>query len=68
MPLLRNNWAFFGRRIYRLAQNRSYIYLPFLISLVVAVRRHDWLLALGALAGLPGCYWHWLRVRLEPAS
>jgi hypothetical protein len=62
-PLAHVDWAFLGHRIYRLAQNRSYIYLPLLISLVVAVRRRDWLLALGALAGLP-----WVLLALVACS
>jgi hypothetical protein len=52
-PLAHIDWAFLGHRIYRLGQNRSYIYVPFLVSLSMAVLRRDSLLALGALAGVP---------------
>jgi hypothetical protein len=53
-PILSHvNWAFLGHRIYRLGQNRSYIYLPFLITIIVAARKHWLLLALGPLAGVP---------------
>jgi hypothetical protein len=53
-PMLAHvNWAFLGDRIYRLGQNRSYIYLPFLLTLSVAVWRRSLLLALGPLAGVP---------------
>jgi hypothetical protein len=36
-PILSHvNWAFLGHRIYRLGQNRSYIYLPFLITIIAS--------------------------------
>jgi hypothetical protein len=47
------DWAFLEHRIYRLGQNRSYIYLPFLITVGVAVWRRELLWALGPLAGVP---------------
>jgi hypothetical protein len=53
-PMLAHvDWAFLGHRIYRLGQNRSYIYLPFLITMIVAMRRREQLFALGPLAGVP---------------
>jgi hypothetical protein len=53
-PMLAHvDWAFLGHRIYRLGQNRSYIYLPFLITIIVAMRRREFLFALGPLAGVP---------------
>jgi hypothetical protein len=51
--LLHVDWPFLGHRIYRLGQNRSYIYVPFLITIIVAARKHWLLLALGPLAGVP---------------
>ncbi len=47
------SWQFVWHRIYRLGQNRSYIYLPFLLTLAVALRQRSWALALGPLAGIP---------------
>jgi hypothetical protein len=47
------DWAFLGHHIYRLGQNRSYIYLPLLITIIVALRRRELLFALGPLAGVP---------------
>lgn len=63
-PMLAHvNWHFLGNRIYRLGQNRSYIYLPFLLTLAAAARRRDLLLAIGPLAGLP-----WLGLALVARS
>jgi len=47
------DWQFLGHRLSRLGQNRSYIYLPCFLTLVVAMCRRSWLLAIGPLAGLP---------------
>jgi hypothetical protein len=57
------DWAFVGHRVYRLGQNRSYIYLPFFLTLAIAVRRRDWALAIGPLAGVP-----WVALALVAKS
>jgi hypothetical protein len=61
------DWAFLGHRIYRLGQNRSYIYLPFLITMIVAMRRRE-LFALARSRGFLGYCWPSLHDRQLPAS
>jgi hypothetical protein len=47
------DWPFLVHRVLRLGQNRSYIYLPFLVTSLVAIKRGDLGLALGPLSGMP---------------
>jgi hypothetical protein len=57
------DWPFLVHRVLRLGQNRSYIYLPFLITSLVAVKQGNLGLALGPLSGMP-----WVALALIAVS
>jgi hypothetical protein len=57
------DWPFLIHRVLRLGQNRSYIYLPLFITLLLAIRHRDLGLALGPISGLP-----WVAVSLVALS
>jgi hypothetical protein len=47
------DWPFLVQRVLRLGQHRSYIYLPLLITGLVAIKRRDLGLAIGPLSAMP---------------
>jgi hypothetical protein len=57
------DWALMRHRLHRLAQNRSYIYLPCFLTLTIAARQRRWALAIGPLAGVP-----WIAMTLVARS
>jgi hypothetical protein len=57
------DWPFLVHRALRLGQNRSYIYLPPLVTILLAIWLRNLGLALGPLAGIP-----WMALSLVAVS